>query len=85
MKKWAISKVDKEKVKMISAKYGIPVFTALLLVIRNITEKDDIERFFSADSSLSDPFNIKDMDRAVERIKKAVTSGEKICIYGDYD
>ena len=85
MKKWMISAVDKEKVKMISAKYGIPVFTALLLVIRGITEKEDIEKFFSADSSLSDPFNIKDMDKAVERIKKAVTSGEKICIYGDYD
>ena len=85
MKKWTISGADKEKVNMLAEKYGLPTLTAVLLSIRGITEKKDIEEFFSQDFELSDPFCIKDMDKAVERIKKAVTTGEKICVYGDYD
>lgn len=85
MKKWVVSELDKEKVKELSSTYGIPVFTAMLLTIRGITERDEIEKYFSTDSELPDPFEIKDMDKAVERIKTAVTNYEKICIFGDYD
>lgn len=85
MKRWNISKIDKEKVNELTEKYGLPTFTAVLLCIRGITEKETIETFFSMENELSDPFTIKDMDKAVARIKKAVTTGEKICIYGDYD
>ncbi len=85
MKRWVISKPDKEKVRELTEKYGLLTFTAVLLTIRGITEKEDMERFFSESDELSDPFLLKDMDKAVRRIKKAVTTGEKICIYGDYD
>ena len=85
MKKWVISGADKEMVNMLIQKYDLPTLTAVLLAIRGITEREDIEKFFSQDFELSDPFEIKDMDKAVERIKKAVTTGEKICVYGDYD
>ena len=85
MKKWEISGADKDKVNMLIEKYNLPTLTAVLLAIRGITEREDIERFFSQEFELSDPFLIKDMDKAVERIKRAVTTGEKICVYGDYD
>ncbi len=85
MKKWIIPELDKKKVRELSARYELPVFTSMLLTIRGITEEEDIRRFFSYEPVLDDPFVIKDMDKAVERIKKAVVSYEKICIYGDYD
>lgn len=85
MKKWIIPDLDKNKIRELSERYGLPAFTSMLLTIRGITEEEDIERFFSYDTGLEDPFLIKDMDKAVERIKQAVASFEKICIYGDYD
>ena len=85
MKQWIISGADREKVNMLIEQYGLPTLTAVLLSIRDITEKENIEKFFSHETELSSPFLMKDMDKAVERIKSAVTAGEKICIYGDYD
>ncbi len=85
MKKWTTAELDKQKVKVLSAQYGLPTFTAMLLVIRGITERETIETFFAAQNELSDPFLIKDMDKAVQRIRKAVLGFEKICVYGDYD
>lgn len=85
MKKWTESELDKNKVRELAKKYGLPVFTSMLLTIRGITERDKIEKFFSSENGLSDPFEIKDMKEAAERIKQAVTAYEKICVYGDYD
>lgn len=85
MKKWTESELDKNKVRELAKKYGLPVFTSMLLTIRGITEQDKIEKFFSSENELSDPFEIKDMKEAAERIKQAVTAYEKICVYGDYD
>lgn len=58
-----------------------------LLAGRNLASHDEAERFLVPDyeRDLHDPFLMKDMDRAVERILKAVGSGEKIAIYADYD
>ena len=80
MKQWIISGADKEKVNMLVEKYGLPTLTAVLLSIRGITEQEDIEQFFSQETELSEQFLLKDMDKAVERIKKTVTAGEKICV-----
>lgn len=84
-KKWCVSSVDKDKASEISAKYGIDPFSALLLVSRGITEQEQIDDFFADDYFFSDPFEIKDMDKAAERIMQAIENGEKIAIYGDYD
>lgn len=85
MKKWLLSELNKNKVRELSQKYQIPVFTAMLLTIRGITEPRQIEEYFDRSCELPDPFTIKDMDRAVSCIKQAVTQNKKICIYGDYD
>lgn len=85
MKKWIPSEFDKKQVKELSRRFGLPPFTAMLLVIRGISGQEEIETYFDSGCKLADPFLLKDMDKAVERIRKALNSYEKICIFGDYD
>lgn len=84
-KKWLVSALDKELASDIAEEYDIDPFCSLLLVSRGITDDSEIFDFFSKECRLSDPFEIKDMDKAVERIRKAIEEKEKILIYGDYD
>ena len=85
MKKWTFSELNRDMVRKLCSLYGLPVFTAMLLTIRGITQREDIERFFAVGNELDSPMDIKDMDKAVERIRNAVVSYERICVYGDYD
>lgn len=84
-KKWIVSSLDKELASDIAEEYGIDPFAALLLVSRGITDESEIAEFFSESTSLISPFEIKDMDKAAERIGRAMDNGEKIAVYGDYD
>lgn len=84
-KKWLVSALDKELASDIAEEYDIDPFCSLLLVSRGITDDSEIFDFFSKECRLSDPFVIKDMDKAAERIRKAIEEKEKILIYGDYD
>lgn len=84
-KKWCVSALDKELASDIAEEYDIDPFCSLLLVSRGITDDSEIFDFFSKECRLSDPFEIKDMDKAVERIREAIDKKEKILIYGDYD
>lgn len=85
MKKWTVAKLNKDRAVAISGRHDLPMLIAMLLDIRGITDDDAINDFLYNDSVLSDPFDAKDMDIAVERIKKAVEEFEKICVYGDFD
>lgn len=59
---------------------------AELLVQRGITTVEEAEKFFNPSlSDLHDPFLMQDMDKAVERLNRAMGSKEKILVYGDYD
>ena len=59
---------------------------AQLLYNRGITEPDQVEPFLAADERLlADPFLLPDMDKAVDRIYRALLSGENITVYGDFD
>lgn len=84
-KKWNVAKVDKEAASRLSAQCNIDPFAALLLTSRNINTKEQVDDFFAQNPIFSDPFELIDMDKAVARIEKALDSGEKIAIYGDYD
>lgn len=65
---------------------GYDYFLAQLLSQRGITTKAEAEKFLHPNlSDLGDPFLLDGMDKAVERIRRAVTNQEKITIYGDYD
>lgn len=84
-RKWIVNSIDKELASDIAEEFGIDPFAALLLVSRGITDEAEIAEFFSDDAPLSDPFELKDMDKAVDRIRKAMDEGERIAVYGDYD
>jgi len=85
--RWIIAKdVDKQAVRGLSESLGIDEKLATLLIQRGITNFDEAKNFFRPSlSHLHDPFLMKDMDKAVDRLEKAVNEGEKILIYGDYD
>jgi single-stranded-DNA-specific exonuclease len=86
-KRWVIKeKGDIAVVKQLSAALGISEALANLMVQRNITTPDEALAFFEPDLGyLHDPFLMKDMNIAVERISTAIKKNEKILVYGDYD
>ena len=86
-KKWVIkSQGDKDLVKRLSKELNINSTLTTLLVQRGITTYDEARIFFRPSlTMLHDPFLMKDMDKAIERIDHAIHNKEKILIYGDYD
>ena len=86
-KRWVIKeKGDTAVVKQLSAALGISEALANIMVQRNITTPDEALAFFEPDLGyLHDPFLMKDMNIAVERISTAIKKNEKILVYGDYD
>ena len=77
---------DPAKVGRLATELGIDSVLAELLVKRGVETFDEARRFFRPSlDALHDPFLMKDMDAAVERLHKAISSGEKILVYGDYD
>ncbi len=78
--------VKPEKASQLAAELGIDRVLADLLVQRGIETFDQARSFFRPRlEDLHDPFLMTDMDKAVERLHKAITGGEKILVYGDYD
>ena len=86
-KRWVVKpQGDRAKVEALSSQLGMSSVLTNLLVQRGIDTVEKAKKFFSpALRDLHDPFLMKDMDKAVARIEKAVKAGEKVMIYGDYD
>lgn len=85
--KWIIKDPsDPEKVERLSTEVGIDKVLADLLVKRGVETFEQARSFFRPSlDNLHDPFLMKDMDKAVERLHEAISSSENILIYGDYD
>lgn len=72
--------------KAISEKLGVSQTMAQLLVNRGYRDADSAYKFIHMESELlCDPFDLKDIREAIARIERAVESGERIVVYGDYD
>ena len=86
-KKWVIKeKGDAVVVKQLAKALEVSESLANLMVQRNITSFNEAKSFFRPDiESLHDPFLMRDMNIAVERISTAIVRNEKILVYGDYD
>jgi len=77
---------DVNDIKHLSAQLSIDMSIANLLVQRDIRTYDQAKAFFRPKlTDLHDPFLMKDMDKAVERLHQAIERQEKVLIYGDYD
>lgn len=86
IKIWRLAKGQPVLREIFAQKLGVPPIVAQILANRGILTLDDARIFLNGGlSHLHDPFMMKDMDRAAERIKKAMAAGEKIVVYGDYD
>jgi single-stranded-DNA-specific exonuclease len=86
-KRWVLKEQgDKDKVRHLAEALNIDQNLANLLVQRGIETFEEARSFFRPSlNELHDPFLMKDMQKAVDRIEKALENNEKILIYGDYD
>ena len=85
-KKWEYLEQDEELIKQIATKHNISELLAKILVNRGITGEEEIEIFLNPKrNNFHNPFLLNDMEKAVDRIIKAIETKEKTLIYGDYD
>lgn len=86
-KRWVLKeKGDKESVEKLAQELNIDKNLVNLLVQRGVKTFEDARLFFRPElEDIFDPFLMKDMDKAMERIEQAIQQKEKILVYGDYD
>lgn len=82
-KRWIIAPRITEEVNRELEVY--PSYIRQLLFNRGIHSLEDANRFLSANMELGSPFLLLDLEKAVERLLHAITAGEKVIVYGDYD
>ncbi|MBW7838073.1 MAG: single-stranded-DNA-specific exonuclease RecJ [Chitinophagaceae bacterium] len=86
-KRWIIATPDREKVQQLKNQFNqFDEALCAVFVSRGLDTAEKLQKYFRPDYSLlHDPFLMKDMQLAVERILAAVNSGERIVLFGDYD
>ena len=85
--RWTLKPIpEKHKIDTLQQTLQVDEVIATLLIQRGIETYDDAKQFFRPSlSDLHNPYLMKDMDKAVARIEKAISDGENILVYGDYD
>ena len=85
-RQWLLTSGDERLAASISQRLGLPELLGRVLAARAI-ELDAVEAFLNPTlrDSLPDPFHLKDMDKAADRLASAIAAGEAIGIFGDYD
>ncbi len=85
-KKWVVKKGNKDLAAQVAQELCVDPFSALLATSRGFDNIEDIDDFLNEDAEFQlSPFSIKDMDKAAERINRAIDDFEAICVFGDYD
>ncbi len=86
-KRWLLQQIkDEEAVKRIMQEINVDEKIASMLVLRGVTNFDEAKKFFRPSlDDLHNPFLMKGMDVAVDRLSKAIQQNENILVYGDYD
>ena len=85
-KKWRFKNSDFDSSLTLASDVGVSPFAAQLLINRGIQTAAEARSYlYPSLDGLHSPFKLAGMDKAIERIHKAISRGEKICVYGDYD
>ena len=85
-KNWNILESNNTVVSKLSKTLNVSEIVGHLLVLRGITTFEEAKLFFRPEiSHLHDPFLMKNMQKAVDRIQTVIANGEKVLVYGDYD
>ena len=85
-KQWRFRNSDLDSSLTLASEAGVSPFAAQLLINRKIRTAAEARAYlYPTFDELHSPFELADMDKAVERIHTAISRGEKICVYGDYD
>lgn len=85
-KKWEFYEENNDKIAEVAEKHNISELLTKILLNRGITEDKEIDTFLNPTRhDFYDPYLMPDMEKAVERIIKAINNQEKVMIYGDYD
>jgi len=83
--RWTTRPCDWSQVASLAAALSLSETTATVLVRRGLADPDEARSFLAHEPPRHDPFLLGDMERAVDRIRAAVATGERICVHGDYD
>lgn len=84
--RWSLKEVDRKKSEAFAEEVGTSPLAASLLLGRGITEKEEARAFlFDEGVAFHDPFLLKDMNKAIERIRQAKEREEAVLVFGDYD
>ncbi|NNK40542.1 MAG: single-stranded-DNA-specific exonuclease RecJ, partial [Winogradskyella sp.] len=85
--RWILKpKPESEKIRFLQESLQVNEIIASLLIQRGIETYEEAKAFFRPNlNDLHDPFLMKDMDKAVERVERAIQNNENILVYGDYD
>ena len=85
-KKWELINVDESKAERIEKQFNVGKLVARALATKNLKSDEEIEVFLSPRrGDFHDPFLMPDMEKAVDRVVKAIQNKEKVTIFGDYD
>lgn len=86
VKRWIVANTDSRSARQLASELQISPVIAKMLVRRGLTDAEAALRFLHPDrAGFYDPFLMKDMDKAVHRIRQAISGSERIMVYGDYD
>ncbi len=83
--RWTIQDCDVDDVASVAQATGLSDVAARVLVRRGLDDPAAAKAFLDADALGHDPFLLGDMSAAVARLRRAVETGERICVHGDYD
>lgn len=84
-KKWIYKKCDKALAKVISEKFGVEFVTAQIIANKNLNDEQIRVFLEPTRNDFYDPFLLKNIEEAVNRIIEAIEKNQKVVIFGDYD
>ncbi|MDR1927268.1 MAG: DHH family phosphoesterase, partial [Oscillospiraceae bacterium] len=85
-KRWKISKANKAQAGALAAAAELPPVATLLALNRGVEDGEELLQFLGLEGGAqTNPYDLPDMELAVERVERALEKGEHITVFGDYD